>query len=58
MYTVAERGRSSRRPGPTRVQLRNMTVAGVLLLVGGQGLAAGFGGIAIVVLTAPDSARP
>ena len=92
---VAARGR----PAPTRVQLRHMAVAGVLLLVGGQGLAmvaltevtaslgailaatiplwvvilsgligtrvsvasqvrlaAGFGGIAIVVLTAPDSA--
>jgi drug/metabolite transporter (DMT)-like permease len=87
------------RPAPTRVQLRHMAVAGVLLLVGGQGLAtvaltevtasfgailaatiplwvvllsgligthvsvasqvrlaAGFGGIAIVVLTAPESA--
>ena len=92
---VAARGR----PAPTRVQLRHLAVAGVLLLVGGQGLAmvaltevtaslgailaatiplwvvllsgligtpvsvasqvrlaAGFGGIAIVVLTAPDSA--
>jgi drug/metabolite transporter (DMT)-like permease len=92
---VAARGR----PGPTRVQVRHMAIAGVLLLVGGQGLAtvaltevtasfgailaatiplwvvvlsgligtpvpvgsqvrlaAGFGGIAIVVLTAPDSA--
>ena len=87
------------RPAPTRVQLRHLSVAGVLLLVGGQGLAmvaltevtaslgailaatiplwvvllsgligtpvsvasrvrlaAGFGGIALVVLTAPDSA--
>jgi drug/metabolite transporter (DMT)-like permease len=88
-----------RRPAPTRVQLRDMAAAGVLLLVGGQGLgtvaltqvtatfgailaatiplwvvilsgligtpvsvasrvrlAAGFGGIAIVILTAPNSA--
>jgi drug/metabolite transporter (DMT)-like permease len=95
VLAVAARGR----PAPTRVQLRHMTVAGVLLLVGGQGLAtvalteltasfgailaatiplwvvllsgligapvsvasqvrlaAGFGGIAIVVLTAPNSA--
>jgi drug/metabolite transporter (DMT)-like permease len=95
VLAVAARGR----PAPTRVQLRHMAVAGVLLLVGGQGLAtvaltevtasfgailaatiplwvvllsgligshvsvasqvrlaAGFGGIAIVVLTAPDSA--
>ncbi|MER5392506.1 EamA family transporter [Saccharopolyspora sp. NPDC002686] len=87
------------RPRPTRVQLRRLAVAGVLLLVGGQGLAtvaltevtaslgailaaaiplwvvllsgligtrmpvaskvrlvAGFGGIVIVVLTAPGSA--
>jgi drug/metabolite transporter (DMT)-like permease len=87
------------RPAPTRVQLRHMAAAGVLLLAGGQGLAtvaltqvtasfgailaatiplwvvllsgligtpvsvasqvrlaAGFGGIAIVVLTAPSSA--
>ena len=92
---VAARGR----PAPTRTQLRRLVVAGVLLLVGGQGLAmvaltevtaslgailaatiplwvvllsgligtpvsvasrvrlvAGFGGIAIVVLTAPDNA--
>jgi drug/metabolite transporter (DMT)-like permease len=92
---VAARGR----PAPTRAQLRDMAFAGVLLLVGGQGLAtvalteltasfgailaatiplwivvlsgltgtpvslasrlrlaAGFGGIAIVVLTAPGSA--
>jgi drug/metabolite transporter (DMT)-like permease len=92
---VAARGR----PAPTRVQVRHMAVAGMLLLVGGQGLAtvaltevtasfgailaatiplwvvllsgligtpvsiasqvrlaAGFGGIAIVVLTAPNSA--
>ena len=92
---VAGRGR----PAPTRAQVRDMTIAGVLLLVGGQGLAtvaltevtasfgailaatiplwvvllsglagtpvsngskvrlgAGFAGIAIVVLTAPDSA--
>ena len=95
VLAVAARGR----PMPTRVQLRRLAVAGVLLLVGGQGLAmlaltevtaslgailaatiplwvvllsgligtpvsaasrvrltAGFGGIAIVVLTAPDSA--
>jgi drug/metabolite transporter (DMT)-like permease len=95
VLAVAARGR----PAPTRVQLRNMAIAGVLLLVGGQGLAtvaltevtasfgailaatiplwvvllsklmgtrvsaasrvrlaAGFGGIAIVVLTAPNSA--
>lgn len=95
VLAVAARGR----PAPTRVQLRHMAVAGVLLLVGGQGLAmvaltevtaslgailaatiplwvvllsgligtpvsvasqvrlaAGFGGIAIVVLTAPNSA--
>ena len=95
VLAVAARGR----PAPTRVQLRHLAVAGVLLLVGGQGLAmvaltevtaslgailaatiplwvvllsgligtpvsvasqvrlaAGFGGIAIVVLTAPDSA--
>lgn len=94
MVAVAARGR----PAPTRVQLRHLALAGVLLLVGGQGLAmvaltevtaslgailaatiplwvvvlsgltgtpvsvasqvrlaAGFGGIAIVVLTAPDS---
>src|SRR5918999_2285340 len=94
VLAVAARGR----PAPTRVQLRHMAVAGVLLLVGGQGLAtvaltegtasfgailaatiplwvvlssgligarvsvasqvrlaAGFGGLAIVVLTAPDS---
>lgn len=92
---VAARGR----PRPTRVQLRHLAIAGVLLLVGGQGLAtialtavtaslgailaaaiplwvvllsgligtrvsaasqvrlmAGFGGIVIVVLTAPGSA--
>ena len=92
---VASRGRAA----PTRVQVTHSAVAGVLLLVGGQGLAmvaltevtaglgailaatiplwvvvlsgfigtpvsvasrvrlaAGFGGIAIVVLTAPDSA--
>jgi drug/metabolite transporter (DMT)-like permease len=92
---VAGRGR----PVPARVQMRDMAAAGVLLLVGGQGLAtvaltevtasfgailaatiplwvvllsgvvgapvsrgskarlgAGFGGIAIVVLTAPNSA--
>ena len=95
VLAVAARGR----PAPTRVQLRRLAVAGVLLLVGGQGLAmvaltevtaslgailaatiplwvvllsgligtpvpvasqvrlaAGFGGIAIVVLTAPSSA--
>jgi drug/metabolite transporter (DMT)-like permease len=95
VLAVAARGR----PAPTRLQLRRLAVAGVLLLVGGQGLAmvaltavtaslgailaatiplwvvllsamtgaavpvgsrvrlaAGFGGIAIVVLTAPDSA--
>ena len=95
VLALAARGR----PAPTRVQLRHMAVAGVLLLVGGQGLAtvaltevtasfgailaatiplwvvllsgvigtpvsvasqvrlvAGFGGIAIVVLTAPNSA--
>ena len=94
VLAVAARGR----PAPTRVQLRRLAVAGVLLLVGGQGLAmvaltevtaslgailaatiplwvvllsrligpvsvasqvrlaAGFGGIAIVVLTAPNSA--
>jgi drug/metabolite transporter (DMT)-like permease len=95
VLAVAGRGR----PAPTRVQLRHMAVAGVLLLVGGQGLAmvaltevtaslgailaatiplwvvllsgligtrvsgtsqvrlaAGFAGIAIVVLTAPNSA--
>lgn len=95
VLAVAARGR----PAPTRVQLRDMAAAGVLLLVGGQGLAtvaltevtaslgailaatiplwvvlvggligtrvsvaskarlaAGFGGIAIVVLTAPKSA--
>lgn len=87
------------RPAPTRAELRHMALAGVLLLVGGQGLATvaltqvtasfgailaatiplwvvvlsgvigtpvslaskarltvGFGGIAIVVLTAPNSA--
>jgi drug/metabolite transporter (DMT)-like permease len=93
-------GAARGRPRPTRVQLRHLAVAGVLLLVGGQGLAtvaltavtaslgailaaaiplwvvllsglvgrtrvsvaswvrlvAGFGGIMIVVLTAPDSA--
>jgi drug/metabolite transporter (DMT)-like permease len=95
MLAGAARGR----PRPTRVQLRQLAVAGVLLLVGGQGLAtvaltavtaslgailaaaiplwvvllsgligtrasvasqvrlvAGFGGIVIVVLTAPGSA--
>ena len=95
VLAVAARGR----PVPTRAQLRRLAVAGVLLLVGGQGLAmvaltevtaslgailaatiplwvvllsgligspvsfasqvrlaAGFGGIAIVVLTAPSSA--
>jgi drug/metabolite transporter (DMT)-like permease len=95
VLAVASRGR----PAPTRVQLRHSAVAGVLLLVGGQGLATvaltevtaslgailaatiplwvvvlsgligspvsvasqvrlavGFGGIAIVVLTAPTSA--
>ena len=95
VLAVAARGR----PAPARVQLRRLAVAGVLLLVGGQGLAmvaltevtaslgailaatiplwvvvlsgligtrvslasrvrlaAGFGGIAIVVLTAPNSA--
>jgi drug/metabolite transporter (DMT)-like permease len=95
VLAVAARGR----PAPTRVQVRHMSLAGVLLLVGGQGLAtvaltqvtasfgailaatiplwvvvlsglvgtrvsvasqvrlaAGFGGIAIVVLTAPNSA--
>src|ERR687895_941218 len=95
VLAVAARGR----PAPTRVQLQRLAVAGVLLLVGGQGLAmvaltevtaslgailaaaiplwvvllsgligtpvsvasqvrlvAGFGGIAIVVLTAPNSA--
>ncbi len=95
VLAVAARGR----PMPTRVQLRRSAGAGVLLLVGGQGLAmvaltevtaslgailaatiplwvvllsgligtpvafasqvrlaAGFGGIAIVVLTAPSSA--
>src|SRR5919112_6848268 len=35
VLAVAARGR----PAPTRVQLRHMAVAGVLLLVGGQGLA-------------------
>jgi drug/metabolite transporter (DMT)-like permease len=92
-------GAARGRPRPTRVQLRRLAVAGVLLLVGGQGLAtvaltavtaslgailaaaiplwvvllggltgirvsagswvrlvAGFGGIMIVVLTAPGSA--
>jgi drug/metabolite transporter (DMT)-like permease len=92
-------GAARGRPRPTRGQLRQLAVAGVLLLVGGQGLAtlaltavtaslgailaaaiplwvvllsgltgtrvpvvslvrlvAGFGGIAIVVLTAPASA--
>jgi drug/metabolite transporter (DMT)-like permease len=91
--------RARGRPAPTRVQVRGLAVAGVLLLVGGQGLAmvaltevtaslgailaatiplwvvllggligarvslasgarlaVGFGGIAIVVLTAPESA--
>jgi drug/metabolite transporter (DMT)-like permease len=95
VLSVTARGR----PAPTRRQLRQMAAAGVLLLVGGQGLAtvaltevtasfgailaatiplwvvvlsgligtpvstaskvrigAGFGGIAIVVLTAPNSA--
>lgn len=95
VLAVAARGR----PAPTRMQLRHSAVAGVLLLVGGQGLATvaltevsaslgailaatiplwvvvlsgligspvslasqvrlviGFGGIAIVVLTAPSSA--
>jgi drug/metabolite transporter (DMT)-like permease len=95
VLAVAARGR----PAPTRVQLRRSAAAGVLLLVGGQGLAmvalteltaslgailaatiplwvvllsrflgarvsaasqlrlaVGFGGIAIVVLTAPGSA--
>ena len=95
VLAVAARGR----PMPTGVQLRRLAVAGVLLLVGGQGLAmvaltevtaslgailaatiplwvvllsavigtsvsfasqvrlaAGFGGIAIVILTAPSSA--
>jgi drug/metabolite transporter (DMT)-like permease len=95
VLSAAARGR----PAPTRTQARHMAVAGVLLLVGGQGLAtvaltevtasfgailaatiplwvvllsgligsrvsvasrvrlaAGFGGIAIVVLTAPNSA--
>lgn len=95
VLAVAARGR----PAPTCVQVRHFALAGVLLLVGGQGLAmvaltevtaslgailaatiplwvvllsgligssvsfasqmrlaAGFGGIAIVVLTAPDSA--
>ena len=95
VLAVAARGRRV----PTRAQLRRLAVAGVLLLVGGQGLAmvaltevtaslgailaatiplwvvilsglvgtrvsfasqvrlaAGFGGIAIVVLTAPSSA--
>jgi drug/metabolite transporter (DMT)-like permease len=95
VLAVVARGR----PAPTRVQLRRLAVGGVLLLVGGQGLAmvaltevtaslgailaatiplwivllsgligttvsvatrvrlaAGFGGIAIVVLTAPHSA--
>jgi drug/metabolite transporter (DMT)-like permease len=95
VLVVAARGRAA----PTRMQLRDMAVAGVLLLVGGQGLAtvaltevtasfgailaatiplwvvllsgvigtpvsvaskvrlaAGFGGIVIVVLTAPNSA--
>jgi drug/metabolite transporter (DMT)-like permease len=95
VLAVAARGQ----PAPARMQLRRLAVAGVLLLVGGQGLAmvaltevtaslgailaatiplwvvllsgligtrvpvaslvrlaAGFGGIAIVVLTAPDSA--
>ncbi|MEV7554092.1 EamA family transporter [Amycolatopsis sp. NPDC089917] len=92
-------GVARRRPRPTRRQVRTLTIAGVLLLVGGQGLAtvaltavtaslgailaaaiplwvvllsgltgvkssaaswirlvAGFGGIVIVVLTAPGSA--
>src|ERR1700704_2035674 len=35
VLAVAARGR----PAPTRVQLRHLAVAGVLLLVGGQGLA-------------------
>src|SRR5215218_10041279 len=35
VLAVAARGR----PAPTRVQLRRLAVAGVLLLVGGQGLA-------------------
>ena len=35
VLAVAARGR----PAPTRVQLRHLVVAGVLLLVGGQGLA-------------------
>jgi drug/metabolite transporter (DMT)-like permease len=95
VLAAAARGR----PAPTRVQLRDMAAGGVLLLVGGQGLATvaltevtasfgailaatiplwivllsgligtpvpiaskvrrgvGFGGIAIVVLTAPNSA--
>jgi drug/metabolite transporter (DMT)-like permease len=95
VLVMAARGR----PAPTRMQLRDMAIAGVLLLVGGQGLATvaltevtasfgailaatiplwvvilsgllgtpvsvaskvrlavGFGGIAIVVLTAPNSA--
>ena len=41
VLTCAARGR----PRPTRVQMRNLSLAGVLLLVGGQGLA-------IVALTA------
>ncbi|MFE6612066.1 EamA family transporter [Amycolatopsis sp. NPDC057786] len=92
-------GVARKRPRPTRRQVRTLTIAGVLLLVGGQGLAtvaltavtaslgailaaaiplwvvllsgltgvrstiaswirlvAGFGGIVIVVLTAPGSA--
>jgi drug/metabolite transporter (DMT)-like permease len=95
VLVMAARGR----PAPTRLQVRDMAVAGVLLLAGGQGLATvaltevtasfgailaatiplwvvllsgligtrvsaaskvrvaiGFGGIAIVVLTAPNSA--
>ncbi|TDD40686.1 EamA family transporter [Saccharopolyspora elongata] len=95
VLAVVARGR----PRPTRVQVRHLAVAGVLLLVGGQGLAtvaltavtaslgailaaaiplwvvllsgligtrvpvasrvrlvAGFGGIVVVVLTAPGSA--
>ena len=41
-------GAARGRPRPTRVQLRHLTVAGVLLLVGGQGLAT----VALTAVTA------
>src|SRR4029078_3467293 len=52
VLAVAARGR----PAPTRLQLRRLAVAGVLLLVGGQGLAmVGMTGVAARLRALPSA---